>query len=216
MKKVNYLLAVAIMMLVSVSCNDDVIEPKMEKNTCTMRLVGSLVEYDTVETRAAASETSWADGSVIYLRMESPMGITTGEAVYDINTDVWTISYYGSLYEGEDYKCSALYVENKISYENSVFTIDSGTAIYEDLEGLYRFEGGDLIVTANLKPRTGRMRFTGDAGKVLKVYGITHYVTYDIGTDIYTTTTEPFKITVGEDGYTPISMVTLPMMKSLM
>ena len=37
----------------------------------------------------------------------------------------------------------------------------------------------------------------------MKVYGITHYATYDIGTDIYTTSTAPFKLTVGEDGFTP-------------
>ena len=114
-----------------------------------------------------------------------------------------TISYYGSLYEGVDNSCTAFYVEDKVSYENHLFTVDERTVIYEDLEGTYIFEGGDLIVTANLKPRTGRMRFTGDAGKVLKVYGLTHYATYDLTTDIYTTTTEPFKVTVGEDGYTP-------------
>lgn len=205
MKTVKSLFALVVVLLATVSCNkdfDETIQSPQEKHTCQMRLVGSLTGFES-ETRAEASETTWKDGSVIYLRMESPMGITTGEAIYDATKDVWTISYYGSLYEGDDYACSAFYVEDEVSYENSVFTVDDGTAIYEDLEGSYVFEGGDLIVTANLKPRTGRMRFTGDAGKVLKVYGITHYTTYDIGTNIYTTTTEPFKITVGEDGYTP-------------
>ena len=57
-------------------------------------------------------------------------------------------------------------------------------------------------MTANLRPKTGRIRFTGVAGSVLKVYGITHYATYDISTDNYTTSAAPFKLTVGEDGYT--------------
>ena len=205
MKTIKSLFALVVVLLATVSCNkdfDESTQPKLEKHTCEMRLVGSLTGFES-ETRAEASETAWKDGSVIYLRMESPMGITTGEAIYDATKDVWTISYYGSLYEGDGYHCSALYVEDEVAYENTVFTLDNGTAIYEDLDGSYVFEGGDLIVTANLKPRTGRIRFTGDAGKVLKVYGITHYTTYDIGTNIYTTTTEPFKITVGEDGYTP-------------
>lgn len=205
MKTIKSLFALGVVLLAIVSCNkdfDESTQPQLEKHTCEMRLVGSLTGFES-ETRAEASETAWKDGSVIYLRMESPMGITTGEAVYNATKDVWTISYYGSLYEGDGYHCSALYVEDEVSYENTVFTLDNGTAIYEDLDGSYLFEGGDLIVTANLKPRTGRIRFTGDAGKVLKVYGITHYTTYDIGTNIYTTTTEPFKITVGEDGYTP-------------
>lgn len=205
MRTIKSLFALVVVLLATVSCNkdfDESTQPQLEKHTCEMRLVGSLTGFES-ETRAEASETAWKDGSVIYLRMESPMGITTGEAIYDATKDVWTISYYGSLYEGDGYHCSALYVEDEVSYENTVFTLDNGTAIYEDLDGSYLFEGGDLIVTANLKPRTGRIRFTGDAGKVLKVYGITHYATYDIGTNIYTTTTEPFKITVGEDGYTP-------------
>lgn len=205
MKTIKSLFALVAVLLATVSCNkdfDESTQPQLEKHTCEMRLVGSLTGFES-ETRTEASETAWKDGSVIYLRMESSMGITTGEAIYDATKDVWTISYYGSLYEGDGYHCSALYVEDEVSYENTVFTLDNGTAIYEDLDGSYVFEGGDLIVTANLKPRTGRIRFTGDAGKVLKVYGITHYTTYDIGTNIYTTTTEPFKITVGEDGYTP-------------
>ncbi|MEE0864077.1 MAG: SUMF1/EgtB/PvdO family nonheme iron enzyme [Alistipes sp.] len=206
MKTIKSLFALVVVLLATVSCNKDfeeITQPQLEKHTCEMKLEGSLVGYESNGTRAEASETTWEDGSVIYLRMESPMGITTGEAVYNASKDVWTLSYYGSLYEGEDYDCSALYVEDEVSYNNTLFTVDNGTAIYEDLAGSYVFEGGDLIVTANLKPRTGRIRFTGDAGKVLKVYGITHYTTYDIGTNIYTTTTEPFKITVGEDGYTP-------------
>ena len=206
MKTIKSLFALVVVLLATVSCNkdfDETIQPQLEKHTCEMKLVGNLVGYTGSDTRAEASETVWEDGSVIYLRMDSPMGITTGEAVYNAETEVWTISYYGSLYEGEDYHCSAFYVEDKVSYNNTVFTLDSGSAMYEDLDGSYVFEGGDLIVTATLKPRTGRMRFTGDAGKVLKVYGITHYTKYDIGTNIYTTTTEPFKITVGEDGYTP-------------
>lgn len=207
MKNVKLLLAAVVVIFTAISCNNDVFDEhdahNIEKHTCTMRLVGTLTQFDEVATRATTSETVWADGSVIYLRMESPMGITTGEAMYDAESDVWTISYYGSLYEGDDYKCTAFYVENKVSYENTIFTLDNGSAIYEDLDGTYIFDGGDLLVTANLKPRTGRMRFSGDAGKVLKIYGITHYTTYDIGTDNYTTTTEPFKVTVGEDGYTP-------------
>ena len=202
----SLLAAISTILLVAVSCNKeiaDTTDPKLEKHTCEMKLVGSLVNFVDPETKAEANATIWADGSVIYLRMNSPLGSTTGEAVYNASKDVWTINYYGSLYEGVSSNCAALYLEDKVSYDNSLFIFDERTAIYEDLEGSYIFEEGDLIVTANLKPKTGRIRFSGTAGSTLKVYGITKYNTYDIGTDIYTTTTEPFKLTVGEDGYTP-------------
>lgn len=193
-------------LMTAVSCNKEIAETQnllLEKHTCEMKLVGSLVNFDGPDTRADANTTTWADGSIIYLRMNSPLGSTTGEAVYNASKDVWTISYYGSLYEGVSNSCTALYLEDKVSYENSLFNMNEGTAIYEDLEGSYIYDGGDLIVTANLKPKTGRIRFTGTAGSTIKVYGITHYATYDISTDNYTTTAAPFKITVGEDGYTP-------------
>lgn len=197
---------VGIVLMTAVSCTKDIdetIETNVEKHTCEMKLVGSLVNFDEPETRAGSNATTWADGSVIYLRMVSPLGSTTGEAVYSASKDVWTISYYGSLYEGVSNKCTALYLEDKVSYDNSLFTLDERTSIYEDLEGSYIYQEGDLVVTANLKPKTGRIRFTGTAGQVLKVYGVTTYATYDIGTNIYTTSTAPFKITVGDDGYTP-------------
>lgn len=201
-----FIAAIGTILMTAVSCNKELAETtdsNLEKHTCEMKLVGSLVNFDGPETRADANATTWADGSVIYLRMNSPIGSTIGEATYNASADVWTISYYGSLYEGVSNTCSALYLEDKVSYDNSLFTLDEGTAIYEDLEGSYIFEEGDLVVTANLKPKTGRIRFSGTPGSVLKVYGVTHYNTYDIGTNIYTTTTEPFKLTVGEDGYTP-------------
>lgn len=202
----SFMATISTILLVAVSCNKeiaDTTDPKLEMHTCEMKLIGSLGNFDGPETRAEANTAAWTDGSIIYLRMSSPLGATTGEAVYNASKDVWTISYYGSLYEGVSNSCTALYLEDKVSYENNIFTFDEGTAIFEDLDGSYIYDGGDLIVTANLRPKTGRIRFTGVAGSVLKVYDITHYTTYDISTDNYTTSAAPFKLTVGEDGYTP-------------
>lgn len=202
----SFFMAIGVIALAAISCNKesaDMADSKFDKHTCEMKLVGSLTEFDDIKTKSESDASEWKDGSIIYLRMASPLGITTGEAVYNSSTDVWTISYYGSLYEGGTQSCSALYLEDKVSYESSVFTINEKTVIYEDLEGSYIFEEGDLVVTANLKPKTGRIRFSGEPGKVLKIYGVTHYTTYDINNNQYTTSSEPFKIIVGEDGQTP-------------
>ena len=133
----SFIAAIGTILMVAVSCNKELAETtgsNLEKHTCEMKLVGSFVNFDGPETRADANATTWVDGSVIYLRMASPLGTTTGEAVYNASTDVWTITYYGSLYEGVSNICSALYLEDKVSYENSLFTMDEGTIIYEDLE----------------------------------------------------------------------------------
>ena len=134
----SFLAAISTILLVAVSCNKeitDTTDPKLEKHTCEMKLIGSLVNFDDPATKAETNTTTWADGSIIYLRMNSPLGATTGEAVYNAEKDVWTISYYGSLYEGVTNSCTALYLEDKVSYDNSLFTMDEGTALYGDLEG---------------------------------------------------------------------------------
>lgn len=208
MKTIKSLFVLVAIFLATTSCDRNVeerIQIPLDKYTCEMRLVGSLIEYES-ETRSETPETpetKWEDGSIIYLRMESPMGVTLGEATYNAEKDVWAVSYYGSLYEGVETSCIAFYVEDKVAYDNYVYTFDSNTAIYEDLDGSYIFEDGTLVVTANLKPRTGRMRFKGDAGSVLKLYGITHHVTLNIDTNTYTTIDKPIKVTIGDDGYTP-------------
>lgn len=202
----SFFMAIVVIALAAISCNKesaDMADSKFDKHTCEMKLVGSLTEFDYIKTKSGSDASEWKDGSIIYLRMDSPLGITTGEAVYNSSTDVWTISYYGSLYEGGAQSCSALYLEDKVSYESSVFTMNEGTVIYEDIEGSYIFEEGDLVVTANLKPKTGRIRFSGEPGKVLKIYGVTYYSKYNIDSDIFYTENKTFKLTVGEDGYTP-------------
>lgn len=202
----SFVAIIGIVLMTALSCTKelaDATDLKKEKHTCTMKLVGSIVDYDVLNTKAEANATTWADGSVIYLKMESPLGTTNGEAVYNAVTEAWTISYYGSLYEGLSNACTALYFDNKVSSYNSIITLDEGTIIYEDLEGSYLYNGGDLVVTANLKPKTGRIRFSGTEGSVIKVFGVTHYTTYNLATDNYTTSDSPFKITVKSDGYTP-------------
>lgn len=198
-------LMAAAVILAAVSCTKEVPQGedvKDELHTCQMRLVGSKAEYDQPQTKAGGS-SSWADGSTIYLRMNSPMGTTLGTAVYKASTDVWTVSYYGSLYEDVANTCSAVYAEDFEKVENNVITLNENSVIYEDQAGSYLYSGGDLVVTANLKPKTGRLRFNGASGKVVKVYGITHYTTYDQNTNLYTTTAADFKTTVAANGYTP-------------
>ena len=82
----SFLVAISTIMLIAVSCNKeiaDTTDSKLEKHTCEMKLIGSLVNFDEPATKAAANTTTWKDGSIIYLRMDSPLGATTGEAVYN-------------------------------------------------------------------------------------------------------------------------------------
>ena len=200
----TFFLTIIISALAVISCEkpsiDDCSDDRVK--TCEMKLIGDITYYDDVPTRAI-SESTWQDGSVIHLRMDSPMGVTLGEATYNSSKDIWTVNYYGSLTEGVETPCSALYVEDAILHETSVFTFNENTAIFEDCAGSYIFNEDELVVTASLTPKTGRVRFSGNPGQEMIVYGITHYTTYDQNNNQYTKFSEPIRTTVNNDGFTP-------------
>jgi len=182
------------------------VEPSPEIHVCEINFNASLAGYDgqvksNSSTRAENAET-WKDGDKVYLRFTSPIGITTGEAVYNASKSNWMLSYYGSLYEDAANSCTAVYIENAEKAEANVILLNQHSIIYEDNTGSYIVEDGNLTVTANLKPKLGRLRFKGTAGKVMKVYDISHYTFYDASTHLYTDTNAAFESTVNSDGYT--------------
>ena len=161
---------------------DDFVQEKTEINanelhTCTMNFNAEMPSFEPqAKTRAASS--SWMDGDKVYLRFTSPLGITTGTAVYNASKGNWTLSYYGSLYEGTANTCSAVFIENAASTEGSVINLTERSAIFEDKAGSYIVTEGDLTVTATLAPKVGRIHLAGTAGKNLKVFGLSHYTSY--------------------------------------
>ena len=121
------LAALGTVLIAAMSCTKEivqVIEPEQapevevegdaEMFTCKMKLVGSRANYDDPETKSEATDTTWADGSIIYLRMESPIGSTRGEAIYSQEDSLWTVNYYGSLTDSVETKCVAIYPEDMV------------------------------------------------------------------------------------------------------
>ena len=217
-KKINYIFA-ALLVGASVAsfyaCSSDMeeidesveVESPTDLHVREIKINATVNGYDTnaasarVSTRAGET-APWKEGDKVYLRFTSPQGVTTGEAVYNASKDNWTLSYYGSLYENAANTCTAVYIENPQKVEGTVTSLTEHSVIYEDNTGSYIVESGDLTVTANLTPKVGRMRFKGTAGKTMKVYGISHYTTYDASTHLYTNTNVAFEDAVNSDGYT--------------
>lgn len=144
-------------------------------NSCVAKINVSRTGYDDEpQTRSAEA---WVNGDKIYLTFTADATTSHGEAVY--NEGIWTVDYYGTLSKGEEMVCKAVYFENADFDNGSVVTLNPHTGIYEDLEGSYTFTGDELTVTANLKPKTGRIRFNGEAGEIVSVNGISHHTAYD-------------------------------------
>ena len=213
MRKVAHLVCSALysfsMALMVVSCSEQEVEIRNEETqnvglqTCTMNFKVSLTEYEQ-STRSSGQEVVWADNSRIYLQFLNGRERIAGEALYSAEQDSWSVSYYGSLPEGTSLTCEAIYFENIDSTTTAGLVVTNElTAIYEDLKGTYFYENEELTVVANLAPKTGRIRFTGDAKTKMKLTGITSYSSYEPRSNHYMTTNKLIELSTDANETTP-------------
>lgn len=167
-------------------------EDPNQPHTCELILNVSKSGFDDEpQSRSAAG---WENGDKIYLTFTVGTGSSYGDAVY--NNGTWTVNYYGSLTEGATTKCTAVYFDNPEFESSSVVKITENTGIYEDANGSYVFSGGTLSVTADLKPKTGRIRFSGTNNDEITVYGISHFTSYDCSNGKFTSSIGALKCKV--------------------
>lgn len=201
----SYALSVLMVFSVASCSSDDIFEDmdltddKKEAKTCELVLNVEKISFDDKNTTRSAtrSVTNWENGDKIYLTFSTSSGASYGDAIY--NNGSWTVSYYGTLTEGIASKCTAVYFDNPTNAGSTVVQIDQHTGIYEDTDGLYVYKDGTLSVTAQLSPKTGRIRFAGNDKDSITVYGITHYTSYDASTCKFTTIDVAIKEGVSTD-----------------
>lgn len=191
--------------LLSCSSHDDsgLENPKSEDSnqmhTCELILnVTKSCYSDEPETRSAGA---WQNGDKIYLTFNvGEDGKTNGEAIF--NDGKWSVNFYGSLTEGNVTKCTAVYFENADYESGSMVKLTEQTGIYEDLNGSYTYANESLSVTADLKPKTARIRFAGDDNTEFTFYGMSYYSAYDCTTGDYSSNMGSIEEKV-ESGYSP-------------
>lgn len=199
----GFLCSICMSLFVACSSQDDILddiqkeEDPNQPHTCELVLNVTKSGFDDEPQSRSAS--SWSNGDKIYLTFTVDSGTSYGDAVY--NNGSWTVNYYGSLTEGATQKCTAVYFDNPGFESSSVVKITKNTGIYEDTNGSYVFSGGTLSVTANLKPKTGRIRFAGTNNDVITLYGISHYTSYDCSNGKFTNSIGALKAMV-LSGYT--------------
>lgn len=198
------LCSICMSLFVACSSQDDILddiqkeEDSNQPHTCELVLNVTKAGFDDEPQSRAAS--GWVNGDKIYLTFTVGRGTSYGDAVY--NNGSWTVNYYGSLTEGATTKCTAVYFDNPEFESSSVVKITENTGIYEDTNGSYVFSGGTLSVTADLKPKTGRIRFAGTNNDEITLYGISHYTSYDCSNGKFTNSIGAIKTKVSA-GYTP-------------
>lgn len=189
----------ALAAVVSCSSVDDPTESvENEVHSCRMTFNVTRTGFD--DEPATRSSEQWENGDTIYLLFSSAKGLVYGDAVY--KDGEWYVNYNGNLTQNQETDCRAYYFENSVSSTHADITLNENTAIYEDSVAKYTYIDGSLSVTANLKPKTGRMRFKGTKHEEIKIYGITHSTSFNRYTGEYTSTKGIIKTKVDVD-YTP-------------
>lgn len=198
------LIGCALAIFTACSSDDTVIEENTSnaKHTVVMKLVGGCEGFDAKTTRAGETTYAWPNQARIYLRFNTSYGLVQGDAVYDSIANTWQVNYYGSLSTTTQSTCSASYFENPTSVTSTSVTLGSNSAIYEDANGTYAFDGDTLSVTATLIPKTSRIRFVGNSGTSIHVLGIKRYTSYNINSNSYTTTNNAVSAVIPRDADT--------------
>ena len=196
-------IAMCFFALAACSKIDPIVEDP-ETGTGKMVFNGRIAGYDNTILRDGSSTratSSWQDGDKVYIAFYKGSEIVAGIAQYS-ETDGWSVTFEGDLAEGTGKKCEVRFFVNTTFANAYNVNINPHTEIYEDLNGSYDYSGGNLMVTASLVPKVGRIRFTGKAGDKIYINGIETYSRYAPEINTFSTTKGLFSVTVGSNGST--------------
>ena len=164
--------------------------------TCRMMFYGDVTGYGGA-TRAGGHE--WKEGDRLYIRFLGGSSTVTGCATYSA-TGNWTLSYSGTLAEGTGQKCEVYYFENATHKSNTQVELTAHSAVYECTAGSYSFNGGDIILSAQLSPKTGRVRFVSDGEHSFTLSGISCYTSFNLSNKTFTSSSSALELSTAQQG----------------
>ena len=164
--------------------------------TCRMMFYGDVAGYGGA-TRAGGHE--WKEGDRLYIRFLGGSSTITGCAVYSADGN-WTLSYSGTLAEGTGQKCEVYYFENATHKSNTQVELTAHSAVYECSAGSYIFNGEDMGISAQLSPKTGRVRFVSDSERSFRLSGISYYTSFNLGNKSFTSSSSALELSTAQQG----------------
>lgn len=155
------------------------------EHSCTLRIVGGVIPFDGVDTKASGVFTPSKDCR-LYVRMMGAAGPVLGKAAYDEETAAWSFTYNGSLAGATSGEAHAVLFDKNISSENSVrLKLNCYTPIYEDSAASFAVDESGISLHAALAPKTGRLSLVhdleeGQSRSFQHVGGISYYSSFDL------------------------------------
>ncbi|MBE6291988.1 MAG: DUF1566 domain-containing protein [Bacteroidales bacterium] len=208
MKRIFTICIVAVACLVATLCNSCSVEEPISTDgyTYTMRVDAVLNGFDGSATRSAYD---WPDGAKLYVQFHEGGNRVQGFAEYSESNDWWTVTTRTGLSNVGSGTCEAYYFEHSAEFVD-VVELSANVPVYQDVAGSYICDGNGLAVSLVLTPRTGRIRFCGEGGRVFTVSGLTHLSAYEVSSNNFSSTSKSLSLTVSEDGYTPYLYASFP------
>ncbi len=180
-----------------------------EVHTARLHMIADLGGFDGAEGETAStrrphrSGSQWQTDDQVYFQFKtSASSRVDGVAIYQ-SDDTWKVNYYGSLPSGVEGQCEAYFFDGAKSASYTDVVLDAQTAIYSDTQATWVLEGGEMRVTAHLKPMTGRIRFKSSSGTPYSASGFKAYTNYSITNNTFSSSDVFAEGNVGSDGYTP-------------
>ena len=164
--------------------------------TCRMMFYGDVTGYGGA-TRAGGHE--WKEGDRLYIRFLGDGSTVTGCAVYSLDNE-WTLNLGGSLAASEGQKCEVYYFENATHKSDTVVELTAHSAVYECLEGSYSYNGTGMFLSAQLSPKTGRVRFVSDSERPFWLSGISYYTSFNSNSKDFTSSSAKLELSTVQLG----------------
>lgn len=185
-----------------VTISESVTADTVERHTVPMRFDGDVAFFDKKPKLTKSASSTWANGNKIYITFYNDGKTVKGDATYNSATG-WKVTYDGTLASGTKLKSEVRFFQNPVTTEPQLLTLNASSIVYEDTEATYDFDGSELVVKANLKPKTARLRFKGKVGEKIYVTGLQFYTQFFWATNKFSTSSDNLSLTVETDGYTP-------------
>ena len=205
MKK-SYILLLAVASFIgAVSCNVVALDDPQGESGVVMVLNGQVNGYDNAVTKASDDSSSmWKNGDMLHLSFKNSTEVVPGTATYS-STKGWVISNLetSKLKQGTNLSCEVRYFEAPQYQSPYLVTLADSTIVYEATNAVYTFNSDTLAVTAVLKPKMGRIRFTGAPSTAIKVVGLSKYSTYSPQNNKFSTVSGTISTKVDNSKYTP-------------
>lgn len=152
--------------------------------------------YANVKQFAESKSPYWKNGDLLFVNTSSGL---KGTAVF--LDDNWNINYKGTIADTET--CELYYFENATEQDLQHTKLNENSIIYYTSNAVLHNLGDEIIVKGTLSPLSARLRFKGNGGTKISLFGLRYFDEYDLTSNRLSTSILEDCVLTSEAEYTP-------------